>query len=72
MGKLLRFFAMEYEYPNGIRVSSMCRRINGCTNLISETIVGTKGTAYSGCNIVGDKSFEFEEDVAILSKTQLI
>jgi predicted dehydrogenase len=36
-------FAIDYEFPNGIHVLSMCRQISGCENNVSETITGTKG-----------------------------
>ncbi len=39
-------FAVEYEYPNGVRVLSMCRQVDGCAENVSERIVGTKGFAY--------------------------
>jgi predicted dehydrogenase len=36
-------FAIDYEFPNGIHVLSMCRQISGCENNVSETITGTEG-----------------------------
>ena len=39
-------FAIEFEYPGGVRVLSMCRQIPRCSNRVSERIVGTKGFAY--------------------------
>lgn len=43
-GNIWDHFAIEYEYPGGVRVLSMCRQINGCTDNVSEHLVGTKGT----------------------------
>ena len=43
-GNIFDHFAVEYEYPGGIKTSSQCRQIDGCANNVSETIVGTKGT----------------------------
>ena len=43
-GQIYDHFAIDYEYPNGVHVLSMCRQIDGCENNVSETIVGTKGT----------------------------
>jgi len=37
----------EYEYPNGVRVFSQCRQINGCEGKVEEAVMGTKG--YSNC-----------------------
>jgi len=36
-------FAIDYEFPNGVHVMSMCRQISGCENNVSETITGTLG-----------------------------
>ncbi|MBN1816042.1 MAG: Gfo/Idh/MocA family oxidoreductase [Sedimentisphaerales bacterium] len=50
-GNIWDHFAVEFEYPNGIRVLSMCRQINGCTDRVSEHLVGTKGTVYTDSSI---------------------
>ena len=42
-GQSYDHFAVDYEFPNGVHVMSMCRQIEGCENNVSETIVGTKG-----------------------------
>jgi predicted dehydrogenase len=50
-GNKYNFFAVEYEYPNGLRVQSMCRQINNVDGNfpglsgVSEAVVGTKGSA---------------------------
>src|SRR5688500_6342096 len=44
-GHIYDHFAVEYEYPNGARVTSMCRQIDGTYRRIGEHVVGTKGTA---------------------------
>lgn len=43
-GHIFDHFAVELEYPGGVRVLSMCRQIDGCENSVSEAVVGTKGT----------------------------
>lgn len=43
-GHIYDHFAIDYEYPNGVHVLSMCRQIEGCENNVSEALVGTKGT----------------------------
>src|SRR6185437_1317124 len=43
-GNIYDHFAVEYEYPNGVRVASQCRQIPGCENNVSEQVVGTNGT----------------------------
>ena len=44
-GNIFDHFAVEYEYPDGVRVLSMCRQIKGSSDRVSEHLVGTKGTA---------------------------
>lgn len=43
-GQIFDHFAIDYEYPNGVHVLSMCRQINGCENSVSEAVMGTKGS----------------------------
>src|SRR5581483_1720384 len=43
-GHIFDHFAIDYEYPNGVRVLSMCRQIAGCENNVSESVTGTNGT----------------------------
>jgi len=61
LGNIYDHFAVEYEYPNGVRVSSMCRQINGCTDRIAERVVGTKGVADVDSGVIdGEKPFKYE------------
>jgi predicted dehydrogenase len=61
LGNIYDHFAVEYEYPNGVRVSSMCRQINGCTDRIAERVVGTKGIADIDRGIItGEKPFQYD------------
>jgi predicted dehydrogenase len=54
-GNIFNFFAIDYEYPDGVHVLSTCRQINGCENAtepkrisgVSEALVGTKGSSYT-------------------------
>jgi predicted dehydrogenase len=41
------FFNLQYTYPNGGSLASMCRQMDGCDNDISECVMGTKG--YTNC-----------------------
>jgi len=43
-GHIFDHFAIEYAYPNGVRMSSQCRQIDGCDHRIDEFVAGTKGT----------------------------
>ena len=44
-GHIYDHFAVEYEYPNGVRMFSQCRQMNGCEGKVEEAVVGTKGTS---------------------------
>ncbi len=62
-GHIFDHFAVEYEYPGGVRVTSMCRQMSGCSHRVSERLVGTAGSAYTdGANgyIEGQKPFKYE------------
>ena len=64
-GNIFDHFAIEYEYPNGARVLSMCRQTEGCHENVSERVVGTRGFAYTdGANgyIEGEKPFKNIEE----------
>jgi predicted dehydrogenase len=59
-GHIYDHFAVEYEYPNGVRVESMCRQIDGTAARVAENIVGTKGTANPANSIRGENRWRFE------------
>lgn len=44
-GHIYDHFAIEFEYPNGVKVMSMCRQIDNCAILIGERVYGSEGTA---------------------------
>lgn len=63
-GNIFDHFAIEYEYPNGARVMSMCRQTQGAHNNVSERVIGTRGFSYTdGADgyIKGDKAFEYPD-----------
>jgi len=45
-GNCYDHFAIEYEYPNGVRIEYMGNQIDGCTQRNDQRLVGTKGSAY--------------------------
>lgn len=56
-GHIYDHFTVEYEYPNGVRVQSMCRQIDGTANRVTEYIQGTKGWSQPSSNIkVGEQT----------------
>ena len=61
-GNIFDHFAVEFEYPNGVRALSMCRQTKGCAERIEERIVGTKGVALGSGEIRGEKPWKFEGD----------
>jgi predicted dehydrogenase len=42
-GHIYDFFAIDFEWANGVHTLSMCRQISNCANSVSEHLVGTKG-----------------------------
>ena len=42
-GHIYDHFGVNFEYPNGVHVLSMCRHWGGCPNNVSEFVAGTKG-----------------------------
>ncbi len=60
-GNIYDHFAVEYEYPNGVRVLSMCRQTRGAAERVEERIVGTRGVAWSSGKITGTTPWTFEE-----------
>ncbi|HNV02418.1 MAG TPA: Gfo/Idh/MocA family oxidoreductase [Vicinamibacterales bacterium] len=64
-GNIFDHFATEFEYPNGVRVLSMCRQTKGCNDRVEERIVGTKGVAWSTASatrITGASPWTFEAE----------
>jgi predicted dehydrogenase len=46
-GNIYDHFTVEYEYPGGVRVMSMCSQIDGSTSRIGERVVGSKGSTFT-------------------------
>ncbi len=60
-GHIYDHFAVDYEYPNGVRVLSMCRQIAGTRGRVGEHFIGTKGNSNAAGRIEGAKSWTFEK-----------
>jgi predicted dehydrogenase len=58
-GHIYDHFAVDFEYANGARVTSMCRQIEGTTNRIGEHFIGTKGTSDASTRITGPNAWTF-------------
>ena len=52
-GHIYDHFAVEYEYPNGVKVVSMARQQEGTDGRVAEHIVGTKGKSNCAGNMTG-------------------
>jgi len=44
-GEIFDHHFVEFEYENGVRIASQCRHIKGCMNRVSESFMGTSGSA---------------------------
>ncbi len=47
------YFAVDYEFEDGMHMTSMCRQVNDCCNNVSEFLVGTKGSTNCANAIYG-------------------
>lgn len=63
-GNIYDFFATEFEYPDGQKVTSMSRQIDNCYTRTYETFRGTKGEAFAEGKIepAGGEIWHFESD----------
>jgi predicted dehydrogenase len=77
-GHIYDFFAIDYEFPNGVHTLSMCRQISNCKDRIGERIVGTKGVCDAGAHtingqrVVGRKRGKISTDPYVQEHTDLI
>jgi myo-inositol 2-dehydrogenase / D-chiro-inositol 1-dehydrogenase len=58
-GHIYDHFAIDYEYPSGGRVLSMCRQMQGATNIIGENFIGTRGSSNAAGRIDGPNAWQF-------------
>jgi predicted dehydrogenase len=63
-GHIFDHFAIDFEYPNGARVLSMCRQINGSSNDVSERFIGTRGRTNPASAIEGPSAFKYDAETA--------
>jgi predicted dehydrogenase len=68
-GNIYDHFTAEYQYPDGIRVMSMCSQIEGSTPRVGERVVCTKGSTYTtrGEGYIDDtkgrRIYKYEDDI---------
>ncbi len=61
-GHIFDHFAVEYEYPGGVRVQSLCRQMENTDNRVTEYVAGTLGSAVPGNAIQGKNKYVFKGD----------
>jgi predicted dehydrogenase len=69
-GHIFDHFAIDYEYPDGVHVMSMCRQIDGTASNVSEHLVGTSGTANPARWIASGSSWRYEAERSPMSPYQ--
>jgi len=65
-GNVYDHFSVEYEYPNGVRVSYIGAQIDGISVRCDQRLAGTKGSAYldfGNATIEGQNPFTYEGDI---------
>jgi len=60
-GHIYDHFAVDFEYPNGARVLSMCRQIAGTQNRIGEHFLGSKGSSNASGEITGTNAWTWQK-----------
>jgi predicted dehydrogenase len=58
-GQIFDHHYVEFEYPDGTRLSSQCRHMDGCWENVSEHVRGTKGKCDVGGVIEGENPWRF-------------
>src|SRR5262245_11291338 len=53
VGNIWDHFAIEYEYPNGVHVSSYCTHLPGVKSDVSETVYGSKANSRVNSYMIG-------------------
>ncbi|MBV8880477.1 MAG: Gfo/Idh/MocA family oxidoreductase [Planctomycetaceae bacterium] len=65
-GNVYDHFTIDYEYPGGKHVMSMCRQMANVANHVGAYFVGTKGEAdVYKAEIKGEKPWKFEGEISI-------
>jgi predicted dehydrogenase len=60
VGNIFDEFSVDFEYPKGVHMHSMCMHIPTCTSNVSEAIIGTKGTCRPDRYAINDKRVPLE------------
>ena len=63
-GHIYDHFAVEFTYPGGVRVQSLCRQNEDTFSRVAEYLVGTKGTSNPGRDIAAGEIYRFRGEEA--------
>ncbi|HEX6926966.1 MAG TPA: Gfo/Idh/MocA family oxidoreductase [Longimicrobiaceae bacterium] len=58
-GHIYDHFCVEFEYPNGARITSMCRQQDGTAGYVGEFFIGTRGTSNAADTIRGATAWKY-------------
>jgi predicted dehydrogenase len=59
-GHIYDHFAIDFEYPNGAHITSMCRQIDGAASFVGEHFIGTAGNSDGHTFIEGKTPFKVD------------
>ncbi|MGB2796716.1 MAG: Gfo/Idh/MocA family oxidoreductase [Phycisphaerae bacterium] len=59
-GYIYDHFAVEYEFPGGVRWASYCRQNDKTAGRVSEAVAGTKGKSNCAGDIWGETTYKFK------------
>jgi predicted dehydrogenase len=59
-GNIFDHFTIDYSYPNGVHVMSMCRQIDNTASNVSERFIGTKGQTDPSGWIKGENNWRYD------------
>jgi predicted dehydrogenase len=60
-GHIYDHFAIDFEYPSGARVLSMCRQIEGTRGKIGEHFIGSAGNSDASTYVMGKTSWNYQK-----------
>ena len=68
-GHIYDHFGIDFEYPNGAHVMSMCRQIEGTRSRIGENFVGPRGVfdTFQGLKITGGNAWAYQRPAESVS-----
>ncbi len=61
-GHIYDHFSVEFEYPGGVIVQSLCRQNSDTYSRVAEHVAGTKGTSDCRQKITGENSYRWRGD----------